>query len=152
MVGPEDGLELEPQNVDELPEAIDGECLYRLHNSTPFGKGKVMYMIPADGRRWQQAQTANVKGFENSHGVLQFCLGTYICIGEECIFRSWSTFGQCNNQYFNISDDGKTRCRFCKEKAMYVDCNAIKCTHFYTDYCIVIHTGTHTCAVACKLL
>ena len=137
------------EEVTSLLYAIDGKRVFRLPPSATFTKGRLVNVIPTDGRKWHKAQTADVKNLRKGTRKIQTCAGSHLCPNPDCVYTS--QFASNNNKYFFTSKkDGTVKCKFCEEGAVFKACRARKFTEFYDDHTIVKHTGQHSCPVYAK--
>lgn len=115
-IGPDLWTDIVVEEVDKVPEDINGLKAYKVKLSTSNEKLSDM-SAAKDGRPWKKDSQTEWKAF----GKVRYfdCKGSYTCINPQCEFKK--EFGVVNCTQF---DKKSKSCEVCGSKGKHVPCFA----------------------------
>ena len=132
-IGPGNWESIPFQNVNELPEGIDGLCRFNVRN--------VEGLSLKDGRKWKKDSRTEWQGF----GRVRYanCFGSYKCSNEKCIYKV--NYGVINTVQFK-KQKGEMVCSLCNSQGSYVPCDARRYWVRKGKDVQVFQHGVHKCS------
>ncbi len=128
------------QEVQRLPEGINGLCCYRIPCDMKDIKSRVALL--KDGRCWKKDSRTEWAG----HGRVRYanCKGSYKCANNNCMYHV--EYGVVNSVQFK-KIDGQQVCSLCNAVPEFIPCSARRYLVIVRDAVTVYHYGNHTCNV-----
>ncbi|KAL9961802.1 hypothetical protein ACROYT_G030823 [Oculina patagonica] len=136
-IGPDLWADVDVEEVDKVPDDINGLKAYKVNLSTASEKSSDNSAVK-DGRPWKKDSQTEWKAY----GKIRYsdCKGSYTCTNPKCEFKM--EFGVVNCTQF---DKKKKSCAVCGSKGKHVPCFARRYVFRKKQSVFVYHCGDHTC-------
>lgn len=132
-----------PEQVDCLPEDIDGLKFYLIHADAHEWHEKV-----ADRRNFKMC-TCQIRSF-NGARKMGWCENSFECVNKHCPFLKTSPHGTPNTGNWTLGSSRDLKfCYSCETVAERKWCGARKLVEYSFEYnqALVYHVGHHTCTL-----
>jgi hypothetical protein len=137
---------MEPEEVDMVPDMVDGKAFFIIRNSGNPTKAS------QDSHHWNLKPTSVRRSEPSFRGRVKvgWCKGGAICPHQDCAFVLQHPQNKANSHAFTSKNIGGTTvklCKTCKKVAAPVPCSARKYVKINTDTkdVLVYHYGSHSC-------
>jgi len=136
-IGPDLWAGIAVEEVDKVPEGIDGLKAYKVKLGTS-NETLTDMSLAKDGRPWKKDSQTECKAF----GKVRYsdCKGSYICINPKCEFKEEFSVVNCTQ-----FDNKRKSCEVCGSKGKHVPCFARRYVVRKKQSVFVYHCGDHTC-------